>query len=140
MYRRQPPATASYPLHARWNPAYLQQGANVVWIAGQHHVRGGSQERYMCVNDIGRTRPCEQFAYTLAVVLAQCFYADTRQHAREIGLSAAIAPDLANDRSACPHRRPTLLEHAQLGTYCPVTTVDCDQRSGVEYRLHATFG
>ena len=80
----------------------------------------------MCVDDIGRTSTCEQLAYTLAVVLAQCFDADTRQHAREIGLPAAIAPHLTNDRGTRPQRRPPLLEHAQLSTYRPVTTVDGD--------------
>ena len=94
----------------------------------------------MRVNDVGRTGSCEQFAYPLTVVLAQFFDADTRQHAREIGLLAAITPDLPNDRGACPHRRPPLLKHAQLGTYCPVTAVDRDQCPGVEYRLHATSG
>lgn len=59
----------------------------------------------MRVNDICRTSLCEQFPYPLAVVPAQCLDTDTRQHAREIGLLAAITPDLPNGRGACPHRR-----------------------------------
>jgi hypothetical protein len=135
-----PANNASYLLHVRRHPACLQQGADVVWIAGQHHVRGRSQERHMRVNDVSRTSACEQFAYSLAVVLAQFFDADTGQHARKIGLLAAIPPNLANNRSAYPHRRPPLLEHAQLGAYCPITTVNRDKCSGVKYCLHATSG
>jgi hypothetical protein len=108
---------ASYRLHARRDSARLQQRADVARIAGQHHIRRGDQERYMGVGDIGRTSPSEQLTYPLAVVLAQCFDADTRQHAREIGLLAAIAPDPPNNRRTRPQRRPLPLEHAQLGTY-----------------------
>jgi hypothetical protein len=129
---------ASYRLHARRDATRLQQRTNVARIAGQHHVCRGNQERYMRVDNIGRTSPSEQLAYPVAVVLAQCFDADTRQHAREIGLLPAIAPDLTNNRRTRPQRRPLLLEHAQLGTYHTITTVNGDQRPGVEYRLHAT--
>jgi hypothetical protein len=122
---------ASYRLHARWDPAHLQQRTDVVRITGHHHVRRGGQERHMRIDDIGRTSPCEQLAYPLAVVFAQCFDADARQHAHEIGLPAAIAPDLANDRGTRPQRRPPLLEHPQLGTYRAVTTVNGDQRPGI---------
>lgn len=69
----------------------------------------------MRVDNIGRTSPPEQLTYPLAVVLAQWFDADTRQHAREIGLRAAIAPDPTNNRRTRPQRRALPLEHAQLG-------------------------
>ena len=36
----------------------------------------------MRIDNIGRTSPSEQLTYLLAVVLAQWFDADTRQHAR----------------------------------------------------------
>jgi len=92
----------------------------------------------MRVDNIGRTGPSEYFTYPLAVVLAQWFDADTRQDACEIGLLAAIAPDLTNNRRTRPQRRALPLEHAQLGAYHAVTTVNADQCPGVEYRLHAT--
>jgi RNA polymerase sigma factor (sigma-70 family) len=122
---------ASHRLHARWNPARLQQRTDVVRITGQHHVRRRGQERYVRIDDIGRTSPGEQFAYPRAVVFAQCLDADTRQHAREIRLPAAIAPYLTNDCGTRPQRRPSLLEHPQLSTYGPVATVNGDQRPGV---------
>ena len=56
----------------------------------------------MRVDNIGRTSPPEQLTYPLTVVLAQWFDADTRQHAREIGLPAAITPDLTNNRRTRP--------------------------------------
>ena len=92
----------------------------------------------MRIDDIGRTSLCEQLTYPLAVVLAQWFDADTRQDAREVGLLAAIAPDLTNDCRTRPEWGPLLLEHAQLGTYHTITAINGDQRPGVEYRLHAT--
>jgi hypothetical protein len=92
----------------------------------------------MCIDNIGRTSPSEQLTQLLAVVLAQWFDADTRQHTREIDLLAAIAPDLTNHRRTDPQRRALPLEHAQLGTDHTVTTVNGDQCPGVEYRLHAT--
>jgi hypothetical protein len=128
----------SYRLHARRGSARPQQRTDVARIAGQHHVRRGDQERYMGGDNIGRTSPPEQLTYPLAVVLAQWFDTDTCQHAREIGLLAAIAPDLTNNRRARPQRRALPLEHAQLGTYHTITTVNGDQGPGVEYRLHAT--
>ena len=36
----------------------------------------------MRIDNIGRTSPSEQLTYLLAVVLAQWFNADTRQHSR----------------------------------------------------------
>jgi hypothetical protein len=80
----------------------------------------------MRVDNIGRTSPPEQLTYPLAVVPAQRFDADTRQHAGEIGLRAAVAPDLTNNRRTRPQRRPLPLEHAQLGTYLTITTVNSD--------------
>jgi hypothetical protein len=118
--------TASYRPHARRDSARLQQRADVPRIAGQHHVRRRDQERYMRVDNIGRTSPPEQLTYPLAVVPAQRFDADTRQHAGEIGLRAAVAPDLTNNRRTRPQRRPLPLEHAQLGTYLTITTVNSD--------------
>ena len=92
----------------------------------------------MRVDDIGRTSPPEQLTYPLAVIAAQRFDADTRQHPRQIGLLAAIAPDLADNRRTRPQRGPEPLEHPQLGTNHTITTIDGDQRASVEYRLHAT--
>ncbi len=66
----------------------------------------------MRVDDVGRTSPPEQLTYPLAIVLVQWFDADTRQHARQIGLLAAIAPDLADNCRTRPQRRPNPLEHA----------------------------
>lgn len=92
----------------------------------------------MRVYDIGRTSACQQLAYLLTVIAAQRLNTDTGQHAREIDLPPAIAPDLSDDGSARPQRRPLLLEHPQLGTDLPVTPIDGDQRPRVEYHLHAT--
>jgi hypothetical protein len=92
----------------------------------------------MRIDNIGRTGLSEQLAYPLAVVLAQWFDADASQQTREVGLLAAIAPDLSDDRGAGPEWRPLPLEHAQLGTYHTITAINGDQRPGVEYRLHAT--
>ena len=99
-------------LHVCRDPMRPQQRSDVVQIAGQHHVRRGDQERYMRVDDVGRTSPPEQLTYPLAVVLVQWFDANTRQHARKIGLLAAIAPDLADNCRTRPQRRPNPLEHA----------------------------
>ena len=98
------------------------------------------QQRYVRVDDIGRASPREQLAYPLTVIPAQCFGSHTRQYSCEIGLLAAITPDLTDNRGTRTQRRPLLLEHAQLSTHLPVTPVDGDQRSGIEYRLHATSG
>ncbi len=66
----------------------------------------------MRVDDIGGTSLSEQLTYPLAVVFAQWFDADTRQDACEVGLLAAIAPDLTDNCRTRPERRPLLLEHA----------------------------
>jgi len=92
----------------------------------------------MGVDDVGRPRLPEERAYPLAVVGAQWLHANARQNAREIRLRAAITPDLTHNGRARPQRRPLPLEHAQLGAEDPVATVNGDQGSGVEYRLHAT--
>lgn len=92
----------------------------------------------MGVDDVGRPRVPEQLTYPLAVVGAQWLYANARKYAREIHLRAAITPDLTHNGRARPQRCPLPLEHAQLGAQDAVTTVNGDQRSGVEYRLHAT--
>jgi len=127
-------------LHTRRDSACLQQRADVARVAGQHDVRRGGQQRYVRVDDIGRASPREQLAYPPAVIPAQCFGPHTRQHSCEIGLLAGITPDLTDNRGTRTQRRPLLLEHAQLSTHLPVTPVDGDQRSGIEYRLHATSG
>lgn len=80
----------------------------------------------MRVDDIGGTSLPEQLAYPRAVAGAQWFDADTRQDAREVGLPAAIAPDLTDNRRTRAQRRPLPLEHAQLGTYDTITTVRGD--------------
>jgi hypothetical protein len=133
-------AQASHRLYPRLDPACLQQRPDVARITGQHDVCPGGQERYVRVHNVGRAGPGEQLAYPLAVVPAQCLGSDTRQHSGEIGLLAAITPDLTDNRGTRTQRCPPLLEHAQLGTYRPVTPVDGDQRPGIEYRLHATPG
>jgi len=92
----------------------------------------------MRIDDIGGSGPAEQLAYFPAVVFAQRLDAGPGQHAGQIGLRAAIAPDLANHRRAGPQRCCLLLEHAQLGSQKAITTVNSDQRPGVEDRLHAT--
>ena len=130
----------SHQLHMRRYSACLQQRTDVARIAGQHDVRWSDQQRYVRVNDIGRASPREQLAYPLAVIPAQCFGSHARQYSCEIGLLAAITPDLTDNRGTRTQRRPPLLEHAQLSTHLPVTPVDGDQRSGIEYRLHATSG
>jgi len=130
----------SHQLHTRRDSACLQQRTDVTRIAGQHDVRWSDQQRYVRVDDIGRASPREQLAYPLAVIPAQCFGSHARQYSCEIGLLAAITPDLTDNRGTRTQRRPLLLEHAQLSTYLPVTPVDGDQRSGIEYRLHATSG
>jgi hypothetical protein len=136
-YRR---VMTSHQLHMRRDSACLQQRTDVAQIAGQHDVRWSDQQRYVRVDDIGRAGPREQLAYPLAVIPAQCFGSHARQYSCEIGLLAAITPDLTDNRGTRTQRRPLLLEHAQLSTYLPVTPVDGDQRSGIEYRLHATSG
>lgn len=80
----------------------------------------------MRVDHISGTSPAEQFAYPLAIVLAQWLDADACKDAGEIGLLAAIPPDLTNNRSARPQRRSLPLEHAQLGTYHSITPVNGD--------------
>jgi hypothetical protein len=116
-----PAKGGSCPLHACGNSARLQQRPDVARIAGKHQVAQGHQERHMRIDDIGRASLPEQLAYLLA--LAQGFDADAGQDACEIGLLAAIAPDLAHNRRTRSQRRRLLLEHAQLGTYHAVTTV-----------------
>jgi hypothetical protein len=78
----------------------------------------------MRIDNIGGASVAEQLAYLFAIALAQRFDANAIQDAREIGLLAAIAPDLAHDRRARSHRCRLPLEDAQLGTYCTVTTVN----------------
>jgi hypothetical protein len=90
------------------------------------------------VDNIGRTGARKQLADPLAILLAESLNTHPRQHARKVGLLAAITPDLAHNRGARPHRRSPPLEHAQLGAYHTVTTINGDQCSGVEHRLHAT--
>jgi hypothetical protein len=124
----------------RRDSACLQQRTDVARISGQHDVRWSDQQRYVRVDDIGRASPREQLAYPLAVIPAQCLGSHARQYSCEIGLLAAITPDLTDNRGTRTQRRPPPLEHAQLSTYPPVTPVDGDQRSGIEYRLHATSG
>jgi hypothetical protein len=130
----------SHQLHMRRDSACLQQHTDVARIAGQHDVRWSGQQRHVRVDDIGRASLREQLAYPLAVIAAQCFDSHTCQYSCEIGLLAAITPDLTDNRGTRTQRRPLLLEHAQLSTCPPVTPVDGDQRSGIEYRLHATSG
>jgi len=78
------------------------------------------------INNIGGASLPEQLTYLFAIALAQRLDANALQDAREIGLLAAIAPDLAHDRRARSHRCRLLLEHAQLGTYLAITTVNSD--------------
>src|SRR5215467_3278354 len=130
----------SHQLHMRRDSVCLQQRTNVARIAGQHDVRWSDQQRYVRVDDIGRASLREQLAYPLAVIPAQCFDSHARQYSCEIGLLAAITPDLTDNRGTRPQRRPLLLEHAQLSTHLPVTPVDSNQGSGIEYRFHATSG
>src|SRR5262249_10404976 len=130
----------SHPLHTRRDSACLQQRTDVAWIAGQHDVRWSDQQRYVRIDDIGRASPREQLAYPLAVVPAQCLGSHTRQYSCEIGLLAAITPDLTDNRGTRTQRRPALLEHTQLSTHRPVTPVDSNPGSGIEYRFHATSG
>lgn len=80
----------------------------------------------MRINNIAGTSLPEQLTYPLAVAGAKWFDADPGQDARKIGLFAAIAPDLANNRRTRPERRPLLLKHAQLCTHHPITPVDRD--------------
>jgi hypothetical protein len=130
----------SHQLHMRRDSACVQQRTDVARIAGQYYVRWSDQQRYVRIDDISRASPREQLAYLLAVIPVQCFGSHTRQYSCEIGLLAAITPDLTDNRGTRTQRRPLLLEHAQLSTHLPVTPVDGDQRSSIEYRLHATSG
>src|SRR5215471_4235830 len=111
----------SHQLHIRRDPACLQQRTDVARIAGQHDVRWSDQQRYVRIDDIGRASPREQLAYPLAVIPVQCFCSNTRQYTREIGLLAAITPDLTDNRGTRTQRRPLPLEHAQLSTHLPIT-------------------
>lgn len=130
----------SHQLHMRRDSACLQQRTDVARIAGQHDVRWSDQQCYVRVDDIGRASPREQLAYPLAVIPVQRFGPHARQYSCEIGLLAAITPDLTNNRGTRTQRRPLLLEHTQLSTNVPVAPVGSDQRSGIEYRLHLTSG
>jgi hypothetical protein len=106
--------------------ASLQERADVARIAGQHQVASGHQERHMRIDNIGGASLSEQLADPFAITLAQRFDANALQDAREIGLLAAIAPHLAYDRRARSHRCRLPLEHAQLGAYDAITTVNSD--------------
>ena len=56
----------------------------------------------MCVDNISRTGLREQLADPLAILLTESFDTHPRQHARKVGLLAAITPHLAYNRGARP--------------------------------------
>ncbi len=80
----------------------------------------------MRVDDIVRASLLQKLAYLLALARSQRLDANARQNAREIGLLAAITPDLAHDRRAGSQRHRLLLEHAQSSAYQTIAAVDCN--------------
>jgi hypothetical protein len=80
----------------------------------------------MRINDIGRAGPRQQLTYALAVIHAQRLNADACQYPREIGLLAAITPDLTNYRGTGPQRSTQLVQHTQLGAHRTVTAIHGD--------------
>ncbi len=89
---------------------------------------GATRSATCAPTTFGRTGLAEQHSYFPAVVLAQSLDADAGQHARQVDLRTAIAPDLTDDRRTRPDRYALLLEHPEPGTQHAIAAVDGDER------------
>jgi len=106
-------------------------------VAGEDLPAGVDQERHVGVHKVrGAARP-EKFAHFLSCQLVEHCDVKAGQGAGQVGLAAALAPDLRYGTSTRPYGFGFALEDPQHRPDSSVAPVDGDQGAGVEHGGHA---